>query len=437
MDIPTYTLVLDDGARLVYDPRRSRLTDLSGQRLDLTPVAGTYRDDPAFAAATPISPAAPGLKHGLKRVKIQMGLRCNYSCGYCNQAAGRLAESDRPQGDADRLVQSLAMVLRDHQGDGGNVSFEFWGGEPFVYWRTFKPLAETLRGMFPQAGMLVVTNGSLLDMDKVEWLDRMGFRVVMSHDGPGQHVRGADPLADPARLEVIRDLYRRLRPQCRIGFNCVLTLANPSLLAVLDVLRDRMDDPAVVLSTEGIALAQDPAAAMLMPRTEADHRTLRRSLLAECKTDEAIYQVFTIHQTLTDFFRALERGRPAEALGQKCGMDKPDTIAVDLDGNIVTCQNVGASNGHRIGHIDDLPGVRLTTATHWSHIETCLSCPVVQLCKGACMYQSGQERSLTCDGHFTFYLAMLALAVWSVTGRDLVAIEGERIRFPGVTSFEF
>lgn len=437
MDNGSFVLVLDDGTRLFYDPHRSRLTDLSGGRVDLAPVAGIYRPDRTFPVVAPVSPWMPGRKRDLTRIKIQLGLGCNYACAYCGQAASRRTKRGRSKGDIDRMVNFVRGVWTRHLGDGSGMLVEFWGGEPLLYWRTLKPLAEALRLDFPSLPFLMVTNGSLLDGEKVDWLDRMGFRVALSHDGPGQSVRGPDPLEDAVTLAAIRELYDRLRPQCRIGFNCVLTMANPSLRAVLDHLRDKLDDPAVVLSTEGIALALDPASALLMPRTEADHRFLRRSLLAECKADEVIYQVFTIHQTLTDFFRALEDGRPSRALGQRCGMDSPETLAVDMAGTVLTCQNTAASGGHGIGHVDDLAGVRLTTATHWSHFATCQACPVVQLCKGACMYQSGSDRRATCDGQFTFYMAMLALAVWSVTGKDLVAIEGGRIRDAGTTRVVF
>lgn len=437
MSNPVFTLVLSDGARLTFEPHSSRLTDAAGDPIDLTPVHGAYRSGGCVRPAIAVSPGEPGRKRGLKRIKIQMGLRCNYACSYCSQASHRVIEKDRPLGDVDRLVHSLKAVLSDHQGDGDGLLIEFWGGEPFVYWRVLKPLAETLRQVFPRAEFGLTTNGSLLDDDKVDWLDAMGFGVAISHDGPGYHVRGDDPLDDPAKLSVIRRMYHRLRPQNRLSFNCVLNVQNPSLLAVLDFLRLKMDDPSVVVSTEGIALALEPSAAMLMPRSDADHRCLRRTLLADCKTDDVIYQISTVHMMLTDFFEAVERGRQARVLGQKCGMDREDAIAVDLDGNVVTCQNTSASGGHRIGHIDDLSGVRLSTATHWSHRDACVHCPVVQLCKGGCMYQEGPEQQLTCDGHFTFHVALLAAAVWAVTGKDLAAIEGEHIRFPGITSFDF
>ena len=87
---------------------------------------------------------------------------------------------------------------------------------------------------------------------------------------------------------------------------------------------------------------------------------------------------------------SIQRQRPIEALGQKCGMDQPDAIAVDLRGNVMTCQNTGAKGAHKIGHVADFDAIALDTATHFAFREECMACPVVQLCKGSCMFLEGE-----------------------------------------------
>lgn len=51
---------------------------------------------------------------------------------------------------------------------------------------------------------------------------------------------------------------------------------------------------------------------------------------------------------IDEFYASIQRRRPIEALGQKCGMDREDTIAVDLRDNVMTCQNAGAKGSHKI-----------------------------------------------------------------------------------------
>ena len=43
-----------------------------------------------------------------------------------------------------------------------------------------------------------------------------------------------------------------------------------------------------------------------------------------------------------EYHASIQRQRPIEALGQKCGMDREAAIAVDLRGNVMTCRNTGA-----------------------------------------------------------------------------------------------
>ena len=53
---------------------------------------------------------------------------------------------------------------------------EFWGGEPLVYWKTLKPLAEELRNKYPNAIFGLITNGSLLDTEKNDWLEKLNIQ---------------------------------------------------------------------------------------------------------------------------------------------------------------------------------------------------------------------------------------------------------------------
>ena len=107
---------------------------------------------------------------------------------------------------------------------------EYWGGEPFVYWKTLKPLAEALRQRYSSdtTSMLITTNGSLLTYEINEWLDKMDIEVAISHDGPGQWVRGPDPLDDPEQKKIILDLYKRLigKKYGGISFNPMINRHN-------------------------------------------------------------------------------------------------------------------------------------------------------------------------------------------------------------------
>ena len=61
---------------------------------------------------------------------------------------------------------------------------------------------------------------------------------------------------------------------------------------------------------------------------------------------------------------------------------RDDTIAVTLEGKVITCQNVSpagtAPNGasHEIGNVEAIDAVRLASARHWSPITK--SCAIMR-----------------------------------------------------------
>lgn len=210
-----------------YNNETSTLTHEDGTHVDLSHLGVEAAPLVKKTAAT----VPVGKTSDIRRLKIQMGLSCNYSCEYCSQRFVPHADETSKKDVGSFLAKLPQWFDGGEDGKGQGVRIEFWGGEPFVYWKTFKPLAEGVRARYPNADFLVITNGSLLDLEKNEWLDRLGFAVAISHDGPGQHVRGPDPLADPKRREAILDLFRRLHPRKKISFNSMLNRHNMSRLA--------------------------------------------------------------------------------------------------------------------------------------------------------------------------------------------------------------
>ena len=112
-------------------------------------------------------------------------------------------------------------------------------------------------------------------------------------------------------------------------------------------------------------------------------------------------------------------------------MDKSDSIAVDLKGHVITCQNVSAAatapNGesHRIGHTSQMDQVALKTSTHWSKRAECPQCPVLQICKGVCMFLEGPLWAKSCDNAYSDALPIFTAGIEFLTGLIPVHIEGE------------
>lgn len=405
---------------LLYSPHESTLVDPRGAHLlrDAEPQP--------FRIAPRVSRASPGRKSPAPAtLKIQLGMRCNYHCSYCNQASEVDAGTVTRTADADDFLAGLDGWL-----EGAPARIEFWGGEPLLYFAKLRRLVPALRARFPQAELAMVSNGSLLNEEILDFIEAHDLFVAISHDGPGQHLRGPDPFDDPLRAHWLREFWRRRGgARRRAAFNFVLTPATADIPATRRWLADRIGDPALRVDLEGVVTVYDDRT-LAGPGhwSEADYARMRAGVDAAFGSGEA-FEIRDLALRARDFIHSLRHRRPSSALGQKCGMDAPDQLAVDLHGNVMTCQNTGAEGHHRLGSVAAMAEVKLDTATHWSDRESCTHCPVLQLCKGSCMYLHDAHFAQSCDNEYRFNLAVLGAVLHHVTGLRLQSVTGD-IRRP-------
>ena len=395
-----------EGAERVirYNPHTS---EIKGITLSDAPA----RDWPGVPRANKPSPL--GKSRHPNTLKIQMGLSCNYACSYCNQATQIDDATVSTLGDVERFLAQLDTWLK-----ASPEKIELWGGEPFVYWAKLKRLVPALHARFPGARFSIITNGSLLNREKLDFIGRYDIGVGISHDGPGQHLRGPDPLEDPEKRRWIAALLAE-RPG-QVSINTVLTRENYNLEEISGWFANRLGSD-MPLSLEGVVNTYDAATLFGSGAfTEDDLRHLSDEVFYALANDA---NTFGLGKQLNAFIRSLIEHRPVTALGQKCGMDREDQIAVDLAGNVMTCQNTGARGLHSIGHVDAFEEIALDTATHFAFRPECMRCPVVQLCKGSCMFLEGEFFAQSCRNEYAYNLGILRAAFYHLTGLMLVRVE--------------
>jgi uncharacterized protein len=398
----------------------SELTDADGNPIEVKAFQPL-----SYAGAAPavvVSKTQAGQKRAPATLKIQLGLLCNYECSYCNQRFVKHAD----QTNHDHIEPFLDMLNKVDT--LGIQRIEFWGGEPLVYWKILKPLAAKLRARFPRALFTIITNGSLLDREKNLWLDAMGFDVAISHDGPGQKSRGPDPLADETSRAGIMDLYRRLHPQGRISINAMIHRDNASRGKVAATLRGIFGTDVRIGEASVIDPYDDSGLAMSF-RDQKEHVEFRREAYNDIAGNPAMSSLSVMNR-VREIIDSIANRRPAHTLGQKCNMDRADHLAVDLRGNVLTCQNVSTAargpNGesHNLGHMTKMENVRMRTSTHWSQRKECNDCPVLQSCKGSCMFLDGPLWEAGCNNAFSDHLPFFAAAIAYITGYLPRWIEG-------------
>jgi len=371
-----------------------------------------------------------------KRVKIQLGLSCNFECDYCNQRFVPHADSTNPD-DVVPFVQKMSTWFDGgDDGFGLNRSFEFWGGEPLVYWKTFKPLAEEIHKKYPNSHKSVITNGSLLDKEKVDWLDSLGFQLAVSHDGPGQWVRGPDPLTDDASKEGILYAYKTLATKGKMSFNSMINNKNISRkdieLFFENFIRENLGESYIdcLAIGEGTFIDAYDSGGLSSSLKDAEEEVKFRNLSYNELRENSVKRFITINEKVRNFILSVQNGSRKETLTQKCGMDLQENLAIDMKGNVLTCQNVSTIStnpsgiSHHIGHVNDLSNVKVETGTHWSDREECPSCPVLHICRGACFFLTGPLWEASCDNAFSDNVVMFATAIEHVTGCVPMYIDG-------------
>jgi len=399
---------------------------------DKTPVSldrlNSYYEPKKYRDWTPNSPSNPAKKHDHpSSVKIKMGLKCNYQCSYCNQASFVPNSIQGNPKDAELFLEKLDTW---YKGDGNKTRWEFWGGEPLVYIKVLKVLVEGLRKRFPDAEFNMISNASMLTKETVDWIDEMGIQLGISHDGAVYtDQRGEDVLCNPKTLEMIKYAYHKLFPKNRIGFNCVLTVKNYSMSDVRTYIADKLGVKPfdIPLTTEEVMLPYDSGGMMLSPTTEKEYKNLFETIFREVASTE-LMGVSSVFEKLDDFFKSIIHKRPYTAFGQKCGMDDPHIISVDLKGNSMTCQNVNSQlENHYTGNLYEEGGTDNLSMKLVHHFRTrpeCVRCPVVQMCKGACLFLENHYWKKACDVSYVYNIAMLAVAVNFITGGLLKNIIG-------------
>lgn len=410
--------------KIYYDNETSELFDQDNERFE----DDSYQERqwPTFPQTSKETPLSKNL-NAIKTLKIQLGLSCNYSCNYCSQRFVPHAEETSNPDYAQKFLDNIDTWLVSVP-----EKIEIWGGEPFVYWKVMKPLVEGLKNKFPTTRFTVITNGSVLTPEINEWVDAMDFNVAISHDGPGQHVRGPNPLDDPETKKNIMDLYGRLAPKGKISFNAMIHRNNQDREAIQAYFREIIGHDNFNIGEGGIIDPYDEGGEANTLQTVEEHVNYRRMTFDQIRNFKAMnFQI--IRERLREWHETLINRRPSYSLGQKCGMDRLDTISVDLRGNVLTCQNVSpvsfAPNkmSHKIGHVSQPESIKLRTATHWAFRDKCKTCPVLQACKGSCMFLEGDMFNRACDNAYSDHIPFFAAAIENITGYIPYYIENEEL----------
>jgi len=123
--------------------------------------------------------------NGIKALCLHVAHDCNLMCEYCFASRGsyKVAKNLMPEEVAFKAVDFLIR----NSGKRKNVEIDFFGGEPLLNFSVVKKTVEYGRRIEASAGkklnFTITTNGTLLDDDKIRYINENMDNVVISIDG--------------------------------------------------------------------------------------------------------------------------------------------------------------------------------------------------------------------------------------------------------------
>lgn len=155
------------------------------------------------------------------KYKLILTKQCNMNCVYCFH--GKKYELNK---NNEVSPEEMASYLPANK----QYTVTFFGGEPLLNYDYLKKFAEKIREKNPLAKFNVVTNGLLLNEERVKTLNELDIRTTISHDTYSHsQTRGPDPLKKNG--EIISKLKH-------LGFISTITSKNWNLFKIWDFFED-------------------------------------------------------------------------------------------------------------------------------------------------------------------------------------------------------
>ena len=380
----------------IYDNSNNHVYDESGKQL-LT----EYPDDSGLYVY-PFTRTDNPYRKGkyLFLMEIVLGSKCNFHCEYCSQAEYRNMAYDAKVEDVDGFIEKLkASGIQEIQ------RIQFWGGEPYVYWKVIEKLTPKLRELFPNASISAPSNGSLLTREKVDFMKRYNMYCFISHDGPKNDHRKAnssnqhsDILDDPKVLDAIRYAQQTLGTD-KVSFGVTPTSGNTDVLKIVDFFKSKVGEQThcsvhnIVRCHNSHDAQQVVACKLSQHDLDVYSDTIFKMLNSGNVND---FSMFRRRETMIN---SLLHKASIESVRAECPIPFSEGIVVDLRGKVLQCHN-HAQKDQTFGDLGDLHSIQALGYNQMRNKQRCLDCLVCHLCKGGCPSADDRANELACPNLF-------------------------------------
>lgn len=323
----------------------------------------------------------------MRMIYINLGEECNFSCKYCSQKA-LITDSVIHKGDdvADKVIKFLRDIA-DIRNNTSRLRVRFTGGEPLIYFDKLKHIVEQVDREYE---WIIITNGSLITNEHIEFFNTYNFHVGISNDGPKTKLTRSINLLDDS------DFLFRIAKIKNLRFVCVLTAYNANYSEVLEYFKQKMIPygkvPYVSLNpvydTGSIAedlIMFDWVAFEQSTKEFFDNITLE---IFSNDTPERYLLIRYLNRVLEYF----KNPNMLEYTG--CGADY-DTLSIDSVGNVFACHNTSIKIGDLNTSLCDIQEYFKSKRAFSRHLsKNCIECSGRIICGGSCPFVSEHAREL-------------------------------------------
>lgn len=334
---------------------------------------------------------------------IQLTNACNLACGYCFQPKDKRKMSEAI---GRKALEALFLSARQH--GLRQLTLKYAGGEPSLELPQLLRLQEYARALSAESGVAlrasILSNGVLLDEQKLRALRDQDVHVMISLDGPSAHDRQRPFRSGAGSYE---SAARAVEIATRLGMQpCIsITVTRENAASLVEMVQFCLDRELsftfnLVRENEHTPGAQSAETAQLIAGLRKALRMLQERLPRERLIDRLFDLAAFHHHDLP------------------CGVGY-NYLVVDTDGRIARCQMEIDQPCGDIFHGDPLESIQSTATTHPNlpvdQREGCRDCPWRYACAGGCALQTFRAtgrtdtRSPNCAVYQAIYPELLRL----------------------------
>ena len=313
---------------------------------------------------------------------LKLGNACNFNCRHCSQ--GSVPKKDPGDSISEDVYRFLDKYIIAHKNKKKSL-IRLWGGEPLLYFHHIKKIVLRYKDSFDYT---LISNGSLLSQEIVDFLNKNNINFVLSHDGENTAaIRDEDVLKN----NNIKKLFDSIKNK---SFMSVITAVSPRIDKTIDYFRNMQYEDIYI---NFVWMINHDGTNEQNELSKIDFEEYRKSVQETIKRFELHINGKGYfpkeHNYISTFLSKIKNGKE-KCFDNNCSYIKKcntcgyyvgdQMLEIDIYGNVYECHN----GNNIIGKITDNYLELKEKANYYKDNKkkdlNCKDCDISFLCEGVC-----------------------------------------------------